>query len=179
MFPRGLTQSLLAVLLACGAFLAVSELQVSLVAEADVGVSAPYLPAGVRLIAAAVWGFAGCAGVALASLVVAHKMFPAAGSGLLVAVAVLSGFTPLMALFLVRRVYGIGDQLRELSFRQLLILVALQSTLSPIAHQALYAFSGISQASLGNLLTMIVGDVVGCMLVVLVVAAVWKRLRPQ
>jgi hypothetical protein len=178
MFTHGLPQSLFAALLACVAFLAVSELQESLVTQVDLGVSAPYLPAGVRLIAAAVLGFAGCMGVALASLVVAGETFPDAGAGLLVAVALLSGFLPLVALIVVRRVYAIGDQLRELVFRQLLVLVALQSVLSPLAHQALYALSGMAPANLGNLLAMIVGDMVGCMLVVVLVASVWRRFRP-
>ena len=174
MFTHGLTQSLLAALLSCSAFLVVSELQVSLVAEVDLGVSAPYLPAGVRLIAAAVLGFPGCVGVALASLLVADKMFLGASPVLLLAVALLSGFLPLAALIMVRRAYGIGHLLRELSFRQLLVLVALQSVLSPLAHQALYGLSGLAPANLGNLLTMIVGDVVGCMLVLLVVAGAWR-----
>ncbi|NBU58220.1 MAG: hypothetical protein EBS23_00275 [Betaproteobacteria bacterium] len=179
MMTHGLTQALLATLLSCGVFLVVSELQVNLVAEAGPGVSAPYLPAGVRLIASAVLGVAGCVGVAAASWLVASQTFSTAGGGTLLMIALVSGFVPLLALMAFRRVYGIGEDLRDLSFRGLLVLAALQSTLSPLAHQAVFYVSGAAPASVANLLVMVAGDMVGCMLVVLALAALWRLVRSR
>lgn len=160
-----------------GAFLAANELQEVAISRVDLGVSAPYLPAGVRLIAVAVFGLAGCVGLFLSGLWISAIMFPAADVPALLAIAAVSGFTPLVALLIVRRIFGISDQLRELSFRSLLLFVSLMSVLSPLAHQAVFLVTGAAPASLFNLLAMIAGDVVGCMLVVLVVAAFWRQVE--
>ena len=168
------SRQVLSVLLAGSSFVLVSGLQRLLFPEVDTGVSTPYLPAGVRLVAAAVFGFAGCVGLFLGSLVVAAEIFPGASWAEWTAVACVSAFVPLLALTMVRRTYGIGEQLLELSFRSLLVLVALQSVLSPLAHQLVFAFTGMAPASLYNLLAMVAGDAVGCMLVVLLAAYVWS-----
>lgn len=163
----------LAVVASAAAFIVVGELQLLIPAEISSGVSAPYLPAGVRLIAAVVCGLFGSIGVFLASLVMAPETFPNANLLELLTLASISAFVPLLALVAVRRVFGIGEQLQELSFRSLLLLIVLQSVLSPIAHQTLYYFTALTPASPFHLLVMISGDLVGCMLVVLGVAAFW------
>jgi len=168
-----LTNLLIAISGSAAAFLAVSAVQESLIERIDVGVSAPYLPAGVRLVAVAVFGLVGAFGLFLASLWQASTSLLSAGWATLLAIALVSGFTPLLALMIVRRCFGIGEGLHELSFRSLLVLIALMSVLSPLAHQLLFLLTGVAPASLYNLLAMISGDVVGCMLVVLAVAAVW------
>ncbi len=170
-------RNLLAVAGSGFAYWIVGEFQMLLPAEFASGVSAPYLPAGVRLIAAVVCGLYGCLGVFLASLVLAPQTFPDAAMPVLLAIAGASAFVPLVALAAVRRAFGIGDQLTELSFRLVLLLVVLQSVLSPIAHQLLYHLTGLAPAGALHLLVMISGDLVGTMLVLLVVAAAWGWLR--
>ena len=165
---------LMAVVLSGLGFIVANELQQPLISNVDVGVSAPYLPAGMRLVAVAIFGVAGALGLFLASLWVTSGTFPEADAVSLVLIAGASGFAPLLALAIVRRFFGIGDQLRELSFRSLIILIALMSVLSPLAHQGIFLLTGVAPASLYNLLAMIAGDVVGCMLVVLAVATVWR-----
>ncbi len=167
------SRNFLAVFASATAFIVVSELQSLIPAEISSGVSAPYLPAGVRLIAAVVGGLFGSIGVFFASLVMAPETFPKASLPELLTLAGISAFIPLLALVAVRWVFGIGEQLLELSFRLLLLLIVLQSVLSPIAHQALYQFSGLAHADSFSLLVMITGDLIGCMLVVLGVAVFW------
>jgi len=173
MNTRSLIRPLIATLVSGGAFIAIEGLQEATLATVDVGVSAPYLPAGVRLVAAAVFGLSGCMGVFLGSLWVAAEMFPVASPASLLVIAAISGFVPLLALGIVRRAFGIGEQLRELSFRLLLVLIALMSVISPAAHQLVFLLTGIAPANLYNLLAMIAGDMVGCMLLVLALAVIW------
>lgn len=176
---KELGRLVLAVLLSGCGFIAASELQSAFIADIDVGVSAPYLPAGARLVAVAVFGGAGAIGLFIGSLWLAPGVFPDTDAMSILLVAGISGFAPLLALAIVRRGFGIGEQLRELSLRSLLILIALMSVLSPLAHQLVFLLTGAAPASFYNLLAMIAGDVVGCMLVVLAVATVWRWFRPR
>lgn len=170
---------LFAALVSAGAFWLTSELQGSVGAEVDVGVSTPYLPAGVRLIAVTVFGLAGAVGLFLGALMYAPEVFPVAGIEGWLAVALISAGVPMLTLYAVRRAFCIGEQLLELSYRALLLLMALQAVVSPLAHQLLFWVTDMAPASAYNLLAMIVGDFVGCTLVVLALALAWGWWRPR
>ncbi len=173
MNTQPLIRPLVAMIASGGVFLVASALQEAALVPIDVGVSAPYLPAGVRLVAVAVFGVFGCVGLFLGSLWLVPKMFPLATLPSIVAIAAVGAFVPLLTLAIVRRLFGIGEHLHELSFRLLLVLISMMSVLSPLAHQIVFLITGVAPASLYNLLAMIAGDVVGCMLVVLTIAAIW------
>jgi len=164
-----------AVAASAGAFLLAVALQSLLGLHIEAGVDIPCLPAGVRVIAVTVFGVAGASGLVLAGLAGAPFVYPDADPSVWLGLGLLNGLIPLLSLHLVRRLFGIGDHLLELSFRALMVLIALQSVLSPLAHQALFLATGVAPASLYNLLGMIVGDTVGAMLVLLLVALVWSR----
>lgn len=179
MLAISIGRSLLATTASAIAFWLLNALQIFLGVGVDLGVDNPYLPAGVRLIAVTVFGVAGGLGLVLGSLVVGISAFPDASLGVLVGLALLNGLVPLLSLHLVRRLFGIGDDLFELSFRSLVVLIALLSVLSPIAHQVFFLVTGLAHASYYNLAVMIVGDTIGSVLVLLVVALVWSWFRPR
>lgn len=177
MFNNSVLRPVLAVVMSAVAFWSCHVLQALFGAGIDAGVDNPYLPAGIRLIAVSVFGMAGAIGLILGGLPAAYASFPGGGALTWLLLALINGLCPLLALSLIRRAFGIGDRLLELSFHALLVLVALQSTLSPLLYQGLFMATGIATASAYNLVAMIVGDFVGSMLLLSVVAFGWDLLR--
>ncbi|MBU3694533.1 MAG: hypothetical protein FGM40_06850 [Rhodocyclaceae bacterium] len=169
-----LIRFLLVTLLTAAAFVLADTAQRSVLAPIDLGVDNPYLPAGLRVLAVVVFGASGACGLVLGALLIVPDVFPGSSPAVMLLTALFNGVVPLVSLALTRRLFGIGERFEEFSYRALLILLALQSALSPLVHQLWFRFTGIAPASVYNFTAMVVGDIVGSMLMLLAIALAWE-----
>ncbi|MFC5459608.1 hypothetical protein [Massilia niabensis] len=131
--------------------------------EQSSGVNWVFLPAGVRLLATLLFGFAGFVGLLLASLYLNFHHFAfedvRAASG---AVAAAGG--PYLAYLFAKHWFDLGPRLRNLTAQRLLLTGVLCGVVSPVSHHAfMWVQTGLVDWT--ALVAMITGDIVGILIV--------------
>lgn len=129
------------------------------------GVNWVYLPAGVRLLATLLFGFAGATGLLVASWIACFfYFFPddflrSAVGGVIATVA------PLAAYFLAREVLKMGKNLRNLTPAGLLFCIVLYALLNATLHFAWALLTAVNPPSIEALVAMFIGDASGALLI--------------
>lgn len=142
------------------------------------GVSLIFLPAGIRTLSVLIFGFRGALGVFAGSILsTIGYMGHIASMNLLniCTVAAVSAFSSYLMMVLVCWWRRIGNDLNELAFSDVLIIVFTQGLLSATLHQLIYASHPIesaydqpTQAEAFRLwAAMATGDIVGSMILML------------
>ena len=135
--------------------------------EQSNGVNWVFLPAGIRLLATLLFGFAGFAGLLLASLYLNfhHFVFQDDVRALSGAVAAAGG--PYLAYLFAKHWFDLGPRLRNLTAQRLLFTGALCGLMSPVFHHAfMWVQTGLVDWT--ALAAMITGDIVGILIVLYV-----------
>ncbi|MDH0093793.1 hypothetical protein N7373_20280 [Achromobacter mucicolens] len=133
------------------------------------GVNWIYLPAGVRLLATLLFGFAGATGLLVASWIACFVYFfpddfvRSAVGGVIATVA------PLGAYFLANEILGLGKNLRNLTPTGLLVCTVLYALLNSTLHFAWAYLSAVPPPALESLIAMFIGDASGALLVCYIV----------
>lgn len=157
------------------------------------GVSLIFLPAGVRTLSVLIFGFRGALGVfAGAALSTIGYMGHIESMDILniLGIAAISAFSAYVMMVMVCRWRHIGNELNELSFSDVLIIVFSQGLLSATLHQLLYimhkldaTYDNPTSAELFRLwAAMATGDIVGSMVFMLGAVALanfFQRFRNQ
>ena len=145
--------------------------------EQSNGVNWVFLPAGVRLLATLLFGFAGFIGLLLASIYLNFTHFDfqdvRAASG---AVAAAGG--PYLAYLFAKHWFDLGPRLQNLTARRLLFTGVLCGIMSPVAHHAfMWVQSGLVDWT--ALLAMITGDIVGILIVLSIAKGLIRLTDPR
>jgi hypothetical protein len=157
------------------------------------GISLIFLPAGVRTLAVLIFGLRGALGVfAGALLSTLEYMGHIAALDLfnISVISAISAFSAYLMMVLVCRWRNIGNDLNELTFNDIVVIVFSQGLLSSTLHQIIYAIHGIDAAYENPTYTesfrlwaaMATGDIVGSMILMLSAVALVnlvQRLRQQ
>ena len=146
--------------------------------EQSIGVNWVFLPAGIRLLATLLFGFAGFVGLLLASLYLNfyHFAFPDQVRALSGAVAAAGG--PYLAYLFAKHWFDLGPQLRNLTARRLLVTGVLCGTVSPVFHHA-FAWVQTGLVDWTALIAMITGDIVGILIVLYIAKGVITLADPR
>lgn len=157
------------------------------------GIALIFLPAGVRTLSVLIFGFRGALGVfAGAALSTIEYMghIPTIDFLNILSIAAISAFSAYVMMVLVCRWRHIGNELNELAFSDVLIIVFSQGLLSATLHQMLYTLHDLDAAYVNPTLpelfrlwaAMATGDIVGSMIFMLGAVALAnfsQRLRNQ
>lgn len=154
-------------LAAAGAWLLAYEvhLWVDEMVEWDQGAHWVFLPAAVRLLAVLVCGWAGAAGIFIGSLLTAPQSYGELPlDGLLG--AALSALAPMLSVLVWRRVARVPTDLRGLRPWHLATLALLCALINALSKTVLYWLRDLVDDPLMGLLTIVVGDLAGILIVV-------------
>ena len=139
--------------------------------EHSAGINWVFIPAGVRLLATLLFGFAGFVGLLLASLYLNfhHFAFDSEVRALSGAVAAAGG--PYLAYLFAKHWFDLGPRLGGLTARRLLVTGVLCGLASPAFHHAfMWVQTGLVDWL--GLVVMMVGDIVGILIVLFIAKGV-------
>jgi len=136
--------------------------------EQSSGINWVFLPAGIRLLATLLFGFAGFVGLLLAGLYLNFYHFAFTDEVRAVYGAVAGAGGPYLAYLFAKHWFELGPRLKNLTARRLLFTGVLCGVVSPAFHHAfMWVQTGVVDWT--ALVAMMVGDIVG-ILVVLYIA---------
>lgn len=132
-----------------------------------------FLPSGVRLAAGLAAGAAGALGIFLGSVAVglSSPTFASVSTATICLVALPGALAPLAARWYGRRFLQVQRDLSGIKVPQVTQLALVYSVLSSSGHQALFALTGAAEASPIEWAGMLLGDFVGAMLCLSLLAA--------
>ena len=135
------------------------------------GIDLVYLPAGIRLYIILITGVWGAIGIALANpILFILQLGNQSGFEVLIN-SLICGFGPLIAVNAVRKIWGIDANLIELRPLHLPILALAVSVVTPLFFNISFLAFNTKDAAhlLPNLSAMILGDFLGCIIVLVVI----------
>lgn len=132
-----------------------------------------FLPSGVRLIAGLVFGQLGALGIYIGTFLddLTGGHMHAESFWELCLVSVPGAISPLIARWYGRKMLGVRPDLSNITPLALTQITLVYSFLSSGGHQLLFALTGASESSWVNWAAMFIGDFVGAMLCIVLMAA--------
>lgn len=142
------------------------------------GINWIYLPAGIRLLATLLFGFAGATGLLIASWIACFCYFFPDDFVRSAVGGVMSTIAPLAAYLLARDMLKMGRNLRNLTPLGLLFCIVLYALLNSTLHYLWAVASAASTHSFDTLLVMFVGDASGALVMCYAMKGLlsWMRL---
>lgn len=146
--------------------------------EQSQGINWVFLPAGIRLLATLLFGFAGFAGLLLASIYlnVCHFGFQDEVRALSGAVAAAGG--PYLAYLFAKHWFDLGPRLGNLTAGRLLFTGVLCGLMSPIFHHA-FMWVQTGRVDWTALVAMATGDILGILIVLYAAKGVIRLTDPR
>lgn len=132
--------------------------------EHSAGVNWVFLPAGIRLLATLLFGFAGFVGLLLAGFYLNFHHFVFQDEARAVYGAVAGAGGPYLAYLFAKHWFDLGPRLGNLTARRLLVTGVLCGIVSPAFHHA-FMWVQKGQVDWAALTAMITGDIVGILIV--------------
>ncbi len=120
-----------------------------------------FLPSGVRLAAVLILGGWGALGIGLGAFVMALLAEPAGDLGSVAGTALISGVSPLVALWICQNKFKLDVELTDFSASMLLKMTVIFAVVSPLLHQGWNFLQGYTEHLLSSLLVMSTGDLIG------------------
>lgn len=132
--------------------------------EHSAGINWVFLPAGIRLLATLLFGFAGFLGLLLASLYLNFQHFVFQDDVRALGGAIAGAGGPYLAYLFAKHWFDLGPRLKNLTAQRLLVTGVLCGIMSPAFHHAfMWVQTGlIDWTALGVMMT---GDIVGILIV--------------
>lgn len=156
-----------------------SKLTLTLV---NTGINLIFLPAGVRTLSVFVFGLEGAIGVFIGTLATSLIYFTDSNSlhpAAIILVSLVSAFTSYLTMVAVCKYRRISNNLNELKFSDVLLIVLTQGLISPILHLLTFHIAKLNghideplNAEIEEFLYMSAGDIVGSMIFMLAFVAV-------
>lgn len=146
--------------------------------EQSNGINWVFLPAGIRLLATLLFGFAGFVGLLLASLYLNFQHFVFADPFRMVYGAVAGAGGPYLAYLFAKHWFDLGPRLRNLTAQRLLVTGVLCAIMSPALHHAfIWVQTGlVDWIALG---AMMAGDMVGILVVLCIAKGLIRLTDPR
>ncbi len=123
-----------------------------------------FLPAALRLIAVLVWGLPGALGLWIGAIVTSSQVFGSWTPAVLIA-APMSALAPLLAVTLMREPLALKPDLGGLSVGDLAQLALANATCSALLHSLVFLVLNDPKANPSDIMTMLIGDLVGTLVV--------------
>lgn len=132
------------------------------------GIDLIFLPAGFRLLIILVFGVWGALGITLADPLMFLRVFGAGSASDILTNALISGFAPYLTVKAFCRLAGIGSSLLQLKPLHLPLLALSVSIVTPVLFNLHFLLRGREtlDAFPQNLAAMVMGDFLGCFLVI-------------
>jgi len=131
------------------------------------GINWMFLPAGIRLLATLLFGFAGFIGLLLAGIFLNFEHFAFADNVRAVGGALAGAGGPYLAYLFAKHWYNLGPRLKNLTARRLLFIGVLCGVASPVLHHAfMWVQTGLVDWT--AVVAMMTGDILGILIVVYV-----------
>lgn len=148
------------------------------------GISLIYFPAGIRLAIVLLFGVWGAIGIALSNPLLFLTEFGQQSAWAIILNSLISGFVPLLVARVVQRLLGIDGELVHLRPAHLPLLALAVSVVTPLAFNLQFLFLGEEHiaALWKNMTAMMLGDFLGCLVVLVLVRvaiAALRMLRPR
>lgn len=143
------------------------------------GVHLVYLPAGLRLLLLLIFGVWGAIGIAIAHPIVVWTQYGSTSIAFTIAHSLISGFGGLLVLRMSQRLFGVSPSLEGLRPRHLPLLSLLMAVVMPLLFGFDLVAFDIRPASEVAMTywAMLLGDFLGCFLVVAVVLLLFRAYR--
>ena len=128
------------------------------------GINWVFLPAGIRLLATLLFGFAGFVGLLLVSVYLNFQHFVFQDDVRALSGAIAASLGPYLAYLFAKHWFDLGAKLKNLTARRLLVTGVLCGVCSPAFHHAfMWVQTGLMDwSALG---VMMIGDIVGILIV--------------
>jgi hypothetical protein len=123
-----------------------------------------FLPAALRMLAVLAAGWVGALGIFVGSLITAGYSDIFYDTSTVLVLAGLSALSPVIALLVGARVFGIKSNLEGLQAGQLIGLSVLVAAFAAVLHSAGFMLLGLSAGLADSLFPMFVGDLLGTLL---------------
>ncbi len=133
------------------------------------GVNWIFLPAGLRIFLTLIFDYAGAIGLAIAALLINYIGFYEVDLVSTLGIAVICGVAPLLGRHFVIHNLKVQPDLSNISFRQLLTVIAVYSLLSSGLHQLWFVVRDFDSGGLNHWVAMFSGDIAGSVLFVALV----------
>jgi hypothetical protein len=146
--------------------------------EHSPGVNWVFLPAGIRLLATLLFGFAGFLGLLVAGVFLNFQHFAFDDDFRSLSGALAGAGGPYLAYLFAKHWFDLGPRLKNLTAQRLLVTGSLCGLMSPIFH---HAFSWVQTGLVDwpALAAMITGDIVGILIVLYVAKGVITLTDPR
>lgn len=133
------------------------------------GVNWIFLPAGLRIFLTLILDFSGAIGLTIAALLINYIGFYDLDLVSTLGIAVICGAAPLLGRHFVIHNLKVEPDLSNISFKQLLAIIAAYSFLSSGLHQLWFVARGFDSGGFNHWIAMFSGDVAGSALFVALV----------
>ena len=143
------------------------------------GVHLVYMPAGVRLLILLLFGVWGAIGIAIAHPIAVLTQYNPNDVTFLITDSLISGFGGLLVLFVSQKLLGISPSLDGLRAKHLPLLSLMMAIAMPFmfnAAQVVFGYRPVSEVT-SNFWPMLLGDFLGCFIVIAVVLLLIKAFR--
>lgn len=144
------------------------------------GVDLVFLPAGIRLGLILVFRGWAALGISLADPVLFQATFGEGSTYEIAIISLIAGFVPLLSVIIISRMMNVDHNLSRLTPLVLMCMALAASVLTPLAFNvSLLGFGRIgSDEFIARLFAMILGDFLGCLVVLVILNAairMWRR----
>ena len=112
--------------------------------QEQIGVNWVFLPEGFLLLGVLLFGWRCCLGVFLGSFVAAYWLFAPNNIWFIPIAATLTGFSPLLAIYLLRSWFPVKRNLSDMTALKLLVYGLVFSIISAIVHQFAFLLAGFT-----------------------------------
>lgn len=176
---RGIVLTVLIVVLSGIGWLAIFRLNGDLFSrlQEQMGVNWIFLPEGFLLLGVLLFGWRCCLGIFLASFVAGYWLFAPNHIGVIPVAGAIAGFSPLLAIWLLKSRFPVKRDLSDMTAIKLLVYGLVFSALSAVLNQLAFLAVGITPAQHWPeaVWAMFTGDLAG-VLIVLGLASLLLRL---
>lgn len=144
--------------------------------QEQIGVNWIFLPEGFLLLGVLLFGWRCCVGVFLGSFVAAYWLFAPNNIWFIPIAATLAGFSPLLAIYMLKSRFPVKRDLSDMTALKLLVYGVVFSALSAIVHQLAFLLAGFTPIQKWPLAVwaMFIGDLSGVLIVLGVASAVLR-----
>jgi len=133
-------------------------------AEVNKHVNWIFLPAAVRMVAVMVLGYTGVAGLFMGALFTS-SLWASVNPLHDIATAALSSFGPLLAVIFCVKLIRLNSSLEGLGVVHIFVFAWMGAVVNVLLHSAYFSLFGVQSFSISTMVSMLVGDLVGTLVV--------------
>jgi hypothetical protein len=135
-----------------------------------------FIPAGVRLVAALLMDGAAIFGLFIGAMIT-NAIFNEISLSTSIMVSLISAINPYIAIQLSKYMLKVNDMLSHLKAKQLVTMSVISALFNTLSHNAYFYSHHLHKNILTDVLSMFVGDVLGCLILLYTLSLTIKWMR--